>query len=112
MPPTDTLYTIVHAHFHEAFGQPHNLQGGGEQWTLHPAERYRSQIHVLLNGTPDKPGIWIFDPHDSKNGVVNIPIVERRQIGELVKLIQGRLDFANLKPGLHHPQPPSPPGQR
>ena len=109
MTPLDSLYTLVHACFHEAFGPPQDVQGGGEQWTLHPAARYRSQIHLLLNGTPNRPGIWVFDPHDPKNGVENTPIVNRRQIGELITLIQSRLDFANLERDLHHPLPPTPP---
>ena len=70
-------------------------RGGGEQWTLIPVTKYRSAIHVLLNGTRDKPGVWVFDPHDEKAGVENIPIVDRREIGDLIKLIQQRLDFAN-----------------
>jgi hypothetical protein len=109
MPPQDSLYTIVHTQFHQAFGPPQSVQGGGEQWTLNPFTKYRNRIHVLLNGTPDKPGVWIFDPHDSKNGVQNTPIVEQRQIGDLIALIQERLDFANLQRDLHHPRPPSPP---
>jgi len=103
MPPTDPLYTIVHACFYEAFGKPQNVEGGGEQWTLQPVTQYRSQIHVLLNGTPDNPGVWVFDPHDSKNGVQNTRIVDRRQIAELIKLIQGRLNFANLERDLKNP---------
>lgn len=103
MPPQDSLYTVVHAHFHEAFGLPHQLQGGGEQWTLQPASDFRSAIHVLLNGTPDRPGVWVFDPHDPKHGVENTAIVEARQISNLISLIQQRLDFADRRPDLRHP---------
>jgi hypothetical protein len=107
----DSLYDVVHAQFHEAFGQPHNVQGGGEQWTLEPTIKYRNSIHVVLNGTPDRPGVWIFDPHDHHNGVENTPIVEHRDIGDLIKLIQGRLDFANRGRGKSpSPAPPEPRG--
>ena len=97
MSPEESLYTVVHARFHEAFGEPNNVLGGGKQWTLHPAEQFRNEIHVLLNGSPGRPGVWVFDPHDSKNGVENTRIVEPRQIGDLIALIQERLDFANRK---------------
>lgn len=95
MSPLDSLYTIVCTRFREAFGQPHNVLGGGEQWTLEPTARYESAIHVLLNGTPASPGIWVFDPHDHQTGVENTPIEEERQIADLINLIQQRLNFAN-----------------
>jgi hypothetical protein len=97
MSSLESLYNIVHARFRDAFGQPHNVQGGGEQWTLEPSPKYRSAIHVLLNGTPAKPGVWVFDPHDPKTGVENTPIVEPRQIGDIISLIQQRLNFASGK---------------
>jgi len=95
MSSQDSLYTLVHARFHEAFGKPHHVEGGGEQWTLRPTVAYTSAIHLLLNGTPDKPGVWIFDPHDSTNGVENTHIAEQRQIDHLVQGIEGRLQHAN-----------------
>ena len=95
MSPSSSLYALVHSSFHEAFGQPHNLAGGGEQWTLQPAREFGSPIHVLLNGTPQRPGVWVFDPHDADTGVENTLITQSRQISEIISLIQARLDFAN-----------------
>ena len=88
------LYTLVHARFREAFGPPQKTQHDGEQWTLRPNRQYANSIHVLLNGTPDGPGVWVFDPHDRANGVQNTPIKTSRQISELITLIQSRLDAA------------------
>jgi hypothetical protein len=98
MSSQDSLYSLVHAEFNQAFGPPHNVLGGGEQWTLTPDRRFGIAIHVLLNGTPDRPGVWVFDPHDHKTGIVNTPIEEARQIGELITLIQQRMDFADGRP--------------
>ena len=95
MSSQDSLYDVVHTQFREAFGQPHNVLAGGEQWSIKPNSEFGLAIHVLLNGTPDKPGVWVFDPHDHKTGIVNTPINEARQIGELIALIQQRMDFAN-----------------
>jgi len=106
MSSRDSLYTVVHTLFHEAFGQPHAMEGGGQQWTLRPKPQYSCEIHVLLNGTAEQPGVWIFDPYDPKNGVENTPIVESRQIGELITLIQGRLNLAN-QVGKFLPPPPA-----
>src|SRR5436189_4334675 len=36
MSSRDSLYTVVHTLFHEAFGQPHAMEGGGQQWKLRP----------------------------------------------------------------------------
>jgi hypothetical protein len=94
MSASDSLYTLVHARFRHAFGPPKNAVGGGEQWTLQPNRKYANTIHVLLNGTRDGPGVWVFDPHDRVNGVKNTPIREAREIGELISLIQSRLDAA------------------
>ena len=95
MSSQNSLYRLVHAQFHEAFGQPHALQGGGEQWTLPPDPKHKNGIHVLLNGTRDQPGVWIFDPHDQHNGIQNTPITQQRQISELITLIQERLKHAD-----------------
>ena len=100
MSPQDSLYEIVHAQFREAFGQPQALLSGGEQWTLQPSPEFKSSIHVLLNGSPERPGVWVFDPHNRSNGVQNTPITDRRQVSELITLIQGRINFgANRKQG-------------
>ena len=95
MSDSNALYSLVHARFREAFGPPQKMQGDGEQWTLKPDRKYANTIHVLLNGTRDGPGVWIFDPHDPVNGVKNTPIKNPRQIGELITLIQSRLDMAS-----------------
>jgi len=95
MSSRDSLYAVVHALFHEAFGQPHNLQGGGEQWTLQSDQSNTNAIHVVLNGTPDRPGVWVFDPHDGCNGVENTPIAEQREISDLIRHIQKRLNSVN-----------------
>ena len=110
MSSLDSLFTMVHARFHDAFGEPHNVEGGGEQWTLEPAAKYSSAIHVLLNGTPQNPGVWVFDPHDPLNGVVNTPIAEARQIGDIISLIQERLNFANRERDNSIPMRPAPRG--
>ena len=99
MSSQDFLYDVVHTQFRDAFGQPHNVLAGGEQWTLKPNAEFGLSIHVLLNGAPDRPGVWVFDPHDHKTGIVNTPIEEARQIGELITQIQRRLNSANARPG-------------
>jgi hypothetical protein len=105
MSSDDSLYTVVHARFHEAFGTPHAVEGGGEQWTLQPTRMHSGGIHVLLNGSPWKPGVWIFDPHDRATGVENTLIVKERQIGGLIHLIQRRLRHANRERDNSAPQP-------
>lgn len=93
MPSLDSLYTVVHSRFHDAFGKPHAIEGGGEQWSLFPAKKWDVAVHVLLNGSPWSPGVWVFDPHDSSHeGVENTLITDERQIDDLVERIRQRLD--------------------
>jgi hypothetical protein len=93
MPSLDSLYTVVHSRFHDAFGKPHAVEGGGEQWTLFPAQTSKLGIHVLLNGSPWSPGVWVFDPHDAAGtGVENTLISDNNQIDDLVQRIWQRLD--------------------
>lgn len=103
MPPLDTLYTIVHTRFHDAFGKPHAIEGGGEQWSLFPAKNWDVAVHVLLNGSPWSPGVWVFDPHDASiEGVENTLITDERQIDDLVEGIRRRLDRTRMEPRLPH----------
>jgi hypothetical protein len=110
MSSPESLYSVVHARFHQAFGTPHHVEGGGEQWTLQPTPQHSGSIHVLLNGAPWQPGVWVFDPHDGPTGVENTLIVQEGQIGDLIHLIQRRLHHANRERDnsttSHPPYPP------
>ena len=78
-------------------GPPHHVEGGGQQWTLESSRPHPSVIHVLLNGTPSGPNVWIFDPADSINGVVTTSVMQERQVHELIDLILLRLNMAHWK---------------
>jgi hypothetical protein len=85
-----SLHQITQARFHKAFGKPQNVGGRGEQWTLRPSGDYKAEIHVLLNGAPDLPAVWVFDPHVA-NSVMNTCIVQQSQIADIIKLIQSQV---------------------
>jgi hypothetical protein len=104
----ESLHAFVHAQFREAFGTPLNVEGGGEQWTLTPNAAYSSAIHVVLNGTRQGPGVWVFDPFDPKDGVENSLVKEPRDVSELINLIQLRLSMAT-RPKLPHLSAPAAP---
>ena len=67
---------------------------------------------MLLNGTSYEPGVWVFDPHDSTNGVENTYLSEPGQVADLIEGIQRRLKHGNRKnptPQVDSAPPPAPP---
>ena len=94
MSTASDLNAFVHARFREVFGKPHRSEGEGEQWMFKPQATFRSVIHVFLNGNPAGLGIWIFDPNDHGNAVLNTPITHKGQVDELISQIHERVKRA------------------
>jgi hypothetical protein len=92
MPEMSLLHAMVHNRFKEVFGPPDNTLGR-DHWSLKPA--YPGMfINVLVNGMPDLPAVWVFDPQDRKNGVSYTGIRDRAHLEEIVQQIQDRLKRA------------------
>ena len=91
MSNTFELNVFVHSRFREIFGKPHRSEGQGEQWTLKPPATSGSTIHVFLNGTPAGPGVWIFDPNQPGDSVLNVPITKKAQVDEVISQIHDRV---------------------
>ena len=94
MSNTFELNVFVHARFREVFGKPHRSEGSGEQWTFRPPNTVGSVIHVFLHGTPAGPGVWIFDPNQPDDSVLNVSITEKAQADEVINLIHERVQRA------------------
>ena len=88
------LNVFVHARFREVFGPSHKTEGEGEQWALKPPATFMSVIHVFLNGNSGGLGVWIFDPNDHGNTVLNTRITHTGQVDELIKQIHERVKRA------------------
>ena len=81
----------VHLRLIREFGEPTNELGKDHQWTLRPAPMHAS-IHVLVNGSVDQPAIWVFDPHDYKDGIFRAYIKDMDHLESIIKSIRVRLE--------------------
>lgn len=99
MSGTDNMDALVHARFHEAFGEPQNEIGKGEHWALKPASD-AIDIHVMVNGTTTGPSVWVFDPNDQDDGIVNTSIGHEDEIEVIINRIRERVARADLRRAL------------
>lgn len=79
----------LRARFREAFGPPHHTMGHDDHWKLQTSNAFA--INVLVNGSPEKPAVWVFDGHTRDNGVFSRTISTSEQVEEILSLIQTRV---------------------
>ena len=60
----DTVFERLRA----AFGEPHRTVGVDRHWALRSLA-YMAAINVLCNGRDEFPIVWVFNPHEPKDGV-------------------------------------------
>jgi hypothetical protein len=61
-----TLLVYIHARFREAFGAPNSMLSMDSQWSLR-SHTGAPAIFVLVNGSYEKPAVWVFDPFATEN---------------------------------------------
>jgi hypothetical protein len=88
-----TLHKLVHKRFHEVFGGPDITLGRDDHWSLKPSKNSIS-INILVNGTGEKPAIWVFDPFSKTDGVLRELISNEKELNKVIKQIQQRLKLA------------------
>lgn len=87
------LHNRLHVRFHEVFGKPSNSLGRDDHWSLYPKPN-RPSINVLVNGQPELPVVWVFDPHDHADGVMRVAVKDEDHLDEVIAQIQKRLQRA------------------
>lgn len=92
-PPLTPVRDFVFERLRAAFGEPHRIVGTDRHWALRPVE-YAAAIHVLCNGKDDFPILWVFNPHDAKDGVRHTVIRETTEVDALVAGIQEEVRHA------------------
>lgn len=82
------LLVYIHEKFREAFGAPGSMLALDSQWSLrsHPEA---PAIFVLVNGSYEKPAVWIFDPYTSEN-VWRTSITSNDEVDRAIEVIQLR----------------------
>jgi hypothetical protein len=88
-----TLHLAVNTQFINAFGEPHRIVGNDSHWSLRPYP-YVAAINILINANLDVPLVWVFDPHDSGNGVFSERIYDEAAIPRLIASIEDRIKHA------------------
>jgi hypothetical protein len=56
----------IHTKFREVFGEPFSTLELDSQWSLR-SEPSAAAIFLLVNGSYEKPAVWIFDPFAEEN---------------------------------------------
>lgn len=73
-----------------ALGPPSRIEGNHCQWSL-PLPPPRTSVNVLLNGDCVPPVLWVFDPHDQINGVVQHVVNDNSDLEHVITEIKIRL---------------------
>lgn len=89
MSPETPIQNHLRARFREAFGPPHHTMGHDDHWKLRSTNAHA--INVLVNGSPEKPAVWMFDGHTHDDGVFSRTISHHDHVDEVIALIQARV---------------------
>jgi hypothetical protein len=95
----DSLHDAVFEKFRRALGEPHKVVGSDYHWALRPLA-YIAAINVLLNGGSagrGDPVVWVFDPHDPRDGVTNERIRHESEAEEMLEQILERVKTAGRR---------------
>ena len=60
------LLVYIHAKFREVLGEPSTTLVLDSQWSIRSDPRAPA-IFVLVNGSYEKPAVWVFDPYTADN---------------------------------------------
>lgn len=90
--PSSPLLEYIHSKFREVFGDPSSMLELDSQWTIRTEPRAPA-IFVLVNGSYEKPAVWIFDPYEAEN-VWRTSITSNEQVDQAIGVIRGRIKSA------------------
>jgi hypothetical protein len=91
------LLQHLHDRFREAFGTPSSMLELDSQWTLRPDDdRLAPALFLLVNGSYEKPAVWMFDPYDGGDNVWRTAVESEDQIDRIIELVSKRLASATL----------------
>ncbi len=92
MSKTTPLLSHLHAKFREILGEPSTTLEMDSQWSLR-SEPEAPAIFVLVNGSYEKPAVWIFDPFAAEN-VWRTSITSIPEVDAAIKVIEERVSAA------------------
>jgi hypothetical protein len=89
VPPSSPLLAYIHAKFREVLGEPYSTLALDSQWSLRSEPRAPA-IFVLVNGSYEKPAVWVFDPYATDN-VWRTSITTEEQVDHALAIIRRRV---------------------
>ena len=92
-PGSNPLLEYIHARFREVLGDPYTTLAMDSQWSLRSQPRAPA-IFVLVNGSYEKPAVWVFDPYAAEN-VWRTSITSKEQIDDALLVIRERVVAAD-----------------
>lgn len=93
--PTSPLLDHMYTRFREVFGLPSTMLELDSQWTLRPDSDPRAPaLFLLVNGSYEKPAVWIFDPYDGGDNVWRTAVEADGDVDRIIKIIQDRVAAA------------------
>ncbi len=93
MPSASPLLMYIHSKFREVLGEPDTTLELDSQWSLKVGPGAPA-IFILVNGSYEKPAVWVFDPYTTDN-VWRTSITSNGQVDEALDQIQGRFTAAS-----------------
>ena len=88
MSKASPLLSHLHDTFRAALGEPSSMLELDSQWSLR-ADPRAPAIFVLVNGSYEKPAVWIFDPFAAEN-VWRTSITSKEEVNAALELINKR----------------------
>jgi hypothetical protein len=92
-PGSKSLLRYIHARFRESFGEPGAMLIDDSQWTLRP-DGSAPAIFLLVNGSAEKPAVWVFDPYDGDDNVWRTSIKAEAEVDLAIAEICRRMESA------------------
>lgn len=88
-PASSPLLGYLHSEFRKAFGQPSSMLEMDSQWSLQ-SEPQAPAVFILVNGSYEKPAVWIFDPYEADN-VWRTSITSTTEVDDAISIIKVRM---------------------
>lgn len=97
MPHEFPLLDHMYTRFRAVFGQPSTMLELDSQWTLRPdADPLAPALFMLVNGSYEKPAVWLFDPYDGGDNVWRTAVEAEADVDRIIELVRGRVLAAGL----------------